>query len=206
MHLTDGRGGDRHRAPVEEELLGVGAELVAQNPLGQARCHRRDVGLQRGQRGLGLRGQTLGDERDHLAGLHDGALHVAEHLGHVFGGANDELLLEAGALFVGRPPSAQLHRGPVRAAPGGQPPHARLSLEPAAAVVIAERGADTRRRRASRTRCRRRSSCAPSVGRYPVGRGALPSAAAWSSTQNRAAGIASRRASPMGRPQASHNP
>ena len=76
------------------------AQLLADHLLGQARRHRRHVGLQAGQRFLGLGRQALGDEGHHLAQLHDGALHVAELLGHVLGGPDGELLLERGAAFV----------------------------------------------------------------------------------------------------------
>ena len=144
MHLTDGRGGDRHRAPVEEELRRIGAELVADHGLGQARRHGRDVGLEGRERGLGLGRQPIGDEGDHLTRLHDRPLHVAEHLSHVLRGADGELLLEAGALFVGRPAAAQLHRRPVDTPPARESPHAGLALEPVSAVVVRQRHTDAR--------------------------------------------------------------
>ena len=58
--------------------------------------HRRGVGLQRGEGGLGLVGQGLDDEADELADLHQHALHLAELLGDVLGGADGELLVEGG--------------------------------------------------------------------------------------------------------------
>ena len=73
------------------------AELGLDDAGGERRRHRRGVGLQRGERGLGLVGQRLEDEADELAGLHQHALHLAELLGDVLGGADRELLVELGA-------------------------------------------------------------------------------------------------------------
>ena len=130
VHLADRRRRDGHGVPVEEELVGVVAQLVAHDLLGQARRHRRDVGLQGGQRRLRLGRQALGDEGDHLARLHDGALHVAEHLGHVLRRPDGELLLE-----LGRGPRRRPHRGPSRCPsahpPGGRPPHTSRTLDSA---------------------------------------------------------------------------
>ena len=69
---------------------------------GERRRHRSGVGLQRGERLLGLVGQPLGDEADELADLHQHALHLAQLLGDVLGGADGELLVELGAPFGGR--------------------------------------------------------------------------------------------------------
>ena len=60
------------------------------------RGHRRGVGLQHGERPLRLVGQSLGDEADELADLHQHALHLAELLGDVLGGADGELGVERG--------------------------------------------------------------------------------------------------------------
>ena len=64
--------------------------------------HRRGVGLQRGERLLRLVGQALGDEADHLADLHQHALHLAQLVGDVLGGADGELGVELGAPLGGR--------------------------------------------------------------------------------------------------------
>ena len=138
VHLADGRGGDRFGVPVEEELFGVVTQLVAHHRLGQAGRHRRHLGLQGGQRRLGLGRQALGDEGDHLAGLHDGALHAAEDLGDVLGGLDGELLLELGPLLLVGPPAPHIEDAPVEAAPGGEPPHAQLALELVAPVLVGQ--------------------------------------------------------------------
>ena len=70
------------------------------------RRHRRRVGLQRGERVLGFVRQRFEDERDQLARLHQHALHLAEFLGDVFGGADGELFVELGTAFLGRADAA----------------------------------------------------------------------------------------------------
>ena len=141
VHLADRRRGHRHRAPLEEDALGVGAELGPHHRLGQARRHRRHVGLERGQRRLRLRRQALGDEADQLADLHDGALHVAQLAGDVLGRADGELLLEGGAPFGVESRAPHLHRRPVSAATGGQPPDPSRAFDAAPTGRIGQRAA-----------------------------------------------------------------
>ena len=97
MDLADARRGDREVGPVEEDPLRWVAELGRHDTGRERRCHRRGVGLQGGEGGLGLLRQRLEDEADQLAGLHQHALHLAELLGDVLGGADRELLVELGA-------------------------------------------------------------------------------------------------------------
>ena len=111
---------------------GCVAELLRDDLLGQARRHRRHVGLQRGQRGLGLGRETLGDEGDHLARLHDGALHVAELAGDVLGGADGELLLEAARASSSAAAPRTFTTAQWPAAAGGQPPDPGRATEPLA--------------------------------------------------------------------------
>ncbi len=146
MHLPDRGRGDGDRVPVEEEARRLVAELAANHALGERRRHRRDVGLQRREGSLGLRGQALGDEADELARLHDGALHVAELSGDVLGRADREPLLERGPCLGVLAGPAHLHHPVVRTAPSGQPPHARRSLHATAAVSVGESqaGSDAR--------------------------------------------------------------
>ena len=213
VHLADGGGGDRHRVPVEEEALGVGAQLVAHHTLGQAGGHGGDVRLKGGQGGLGLRGQTLGDEGEHLARLHDGALHAAQDLGHVLGRADGELLLHPGPLLLRHPPPPHPHEDPVGTPADRQPVDPGLSLQPVAAVLVTE---GDRARSPGGGRARERGDgeevglahgrvCRSAQERSPAAR-ASRSATAWSLRQNRAAGRAWRRSSSMRWPQASQVP
>ena len=78
---------------------------------GERRRHRRGVGLQCGERLLRLVGQRLEDEADELARLHQHALHLAEFLGDVLGGADGELLVEFGPPFLGAAEAADLRHG-----------------------------------------------------------------------------------------------
>ena len=138
VHLPDRGGGDGHRLPVEEQRLDVGAQLVANDLLGQARRHRFDVGLEGGERGLGLRRQALGDEAEHLARLHDGALHVPELTGDVLRAADGEALLQPGAGFLVGACTTDAKHGEVGGPAGRQAPDALLSVEARATVLVGQ--------------------------------------------------------------------
>ena len=127
VHLPDRRGGDRHGVPLEEEHVGVGAELLDHDLLGQARRHRRHVLLELGERGLDLGRHAVGDEADHLAELHHRALHLPELGGDVLRGADGELLLERGPAGLADRAAPHLGPRPVDAPAGGQAPDARLA-------------------------------------------------------------------------------
>ena len=91
----------------------VGAELGAHHVVDQLWCHRRRVGLQRGQRApVRLRHEVGVDEGQELADLHHRALHAAHHLGGMRRGTGESLLLGGlaggGVLTAGdRPRPAQ---------------------------------------------------------------------------------------------------
>ena len=105
VHLADAGRGDRDLLPVEEDALGRATELVGHHLGGERRRHRLGVGLQRGQRLLGLVGQRLDDEAEQLPELHQRALHVAELAGDV--------LATCGSRTAGRAPRA-CHRDGAR--------------------------------------------------------------------------------------------
>ena len=123
VHLTDARRRDRQVVPRGEHPLRVGAELLADHRRGERRRHRRGVGLQRGERLLGLVGQALGDEADHLADLHQHALHLAQLGGDVLGGADGELQVELGAPLGGRDDAPRPSAGVAAGAARRHPPH-----------------------------------------------------------------------------------
>ena len=85
VDLADGRGGDRNRVPLGEELVGRAAQLLLDHRRRQLAAHRRRVVLQLGQRGPEVLGQALVEVADHLAELHQGALHVPELRRHLLG-------------------------------------------------------------------------------------------------------------------------
>ena len=91
--------------------VGRGAELALDDARGQLGRHRRRVLLQVGQRGADVVGQPDVEVRRHLAELHEGALHAAERLGDLLGGAQLELPGRAR-------PGARPRRTP--AGPGGR--------------------------------------------------------------------------------------
>ena len=153
VHLADGRGCHGDGVPVEEESLRVGAQLGAHHCLRQAGRHGRHVGLEGGQSGLGLGREALGDERQHLARLHDGALHAPENLGHVLGGTDGELLLQPGSLLGGGDPAADAHQRPVPSPADGQAPHPGLPLQ-AVATLLVTKGGRAHRPRGGRARQR----------------------------------------------------
>jgi hypothetical protein len=86
--------------------------------------------LQRRQRLLRGFGQTIDDEGEHLARLHDHALHVAEFTGNVFRGADLELLLELLPPRLVRRRAAHLQHAEREGSTDGEPPHQRRSREP----------------------------------------------------------------------------
>ena len=142
VHLPDRRRGDRDRVPVEEQPLGLVARARSRTT-----CSAR-LGAIGGTSAWSVAsaacasgGRPSAMKREHLARLHDGALHVAELACHVLGRADRELLLERGPrLGVARGPR-DLHHREVRAAPGGQPPDPSRALEAVAAVSVGEREA-----------------------------------------------------------------
>ncbi len=103
MDLADRCSGHGHVRPVEEEPFGRFAEVALHHVGGEGRCHRCRVGLQGGERFLRLVGECFEDETDELARLHQHALHLAEFLGDVLGGADGELLVELRPPLLGRP-------------------------------------------------------------------------------------------------------
>ena len=100
VHLPDRRGGDGLRIPAGEPALRRLAQLVAHDPLGELRCHRWRVGLQCGERLLGLLRQALEDEPEQLADLHERALHLAHGGRGVLGRPDGEAGVELGALLL----------------------------------------------------------------------------------------------------------
>ena len=87
MDLTDRRGGDRFGVPLEEQLLGRPTELGGDDLGGEFGAHRRGIGLQLGEGEAHGLGQPVVEVAGHLTNLHQGALHVAEALGDLLGGA-----------------------------------------------------------------------------------------------------------------------
>ena len=136
VHLTDAGRGDGHGLPVEEDPFGWLPELVGHHLGGQCRRHRCGVGLQRGQRLLGVVGQRLHDEAQQLAELHQRALHVAQFAGDVLRRADGEPLVHLVALLaavahatqtvdeVAAPVARRQSPHASRAAPANQPAHA----------------------------------------------------------------------------------
>ena len=141
VHLADRRGGHRHRVPVEEHCRGRRRALRAR-PTGQARRHRRDVGLQRRERGLRLGRQAVGDERHHLARLHDDALHVAELPGDVFGASGWRTCSSSSPARPRWPGGPHLHHPPLERPPGGQAPDPGLAFEAVPALLVRRCGHD----------------------------------------------------------------
>ena len=178
-----------------KKLAGLVAELAADDPLRERGRHRRHVGLQRGERRLRFGRQAFGDEADQLARLHDGALHVPQLTGDVFGGADRELLLEGrSGLLVGSR-SAHLHHGVVGAASSREPPDPRRSVEAIAAVCVGEGDPTGDRGRDQATSER----CCGQPSRHRARRSQLAQVA-----QRTANGAACNRSSPIGPPQTSH--
>ncbi len=101
MDLADAGSGSRHVGPVEERTLRWFAEFVGDDAGGERRRHRRGVGLERRERCLGILGQRLEDEADHLAGLHQDALHLAELFRDILRGPDRELRVELGSALGG---------------------------------------------------------------------------------------------------------
>ena len=140
VHLADRRGRDRARLASRGRGVAGGAPSSSTTTC-SARLgrHRRHVGLQRGQRRLRLGRQALGDERDHLARLHDGALHVAELPGDVLGGPDGEALLEPRPFLLAWPGRPRMRiTAKWSTAPGGEAPHPCGPAEPLAAVVVVQ--------------------------------------------------------------------
>ena len=140
VDLPDAGRRDRFRLPVPEHALGLVAQLLPDDRRGQARGHRRRIGLQRGQCPLGLLGQPLEDEAEQLADLHHRALHLAELAGGVLRRADHEAGVELGPPLIGRAGTTHLVGGPVRAAPGAEAPHPCRTGDAGASVGIAGDG------------------------------------------------------------------
>ena len=77
VHLADGRGRNRDRVPLGEDSVGGAAEFALDDAGRQVGAHRRRVLLQLGQRVSQRLGQTVVEVAEHLADLHQGALHDA---------------------------------------------------------------------------------------------------------------------------------
>ena len=104
-------GGDRHRVPLGEQLVGRRAQLGLDHPGRQLGRHRRRVLLQLGERVAHGLGQALVEVAGHLAELHQRALHVPERLGHLLGRAQ---LVRGVELGVARSGDASARRSAVR--------------------------------------------------------------------------------------------
>ena len=87
VDLADRCRGDRLGIPLDEDLLRRRAELLRDHLGGEVAAHRRGVRLQLGEREANRLGKAVVEVARHLPDLHQGALHVAEALGDVFGGA-----------------------------------------------------------------------------------------------------------------------
>ncbi len=92
------------------------------DPRGEHGRHRRRIGLQGGERLLGIFRERFDDEADELGGLHQRALHLPQLPGHVLSRRDDELLVELVApTTMGRHP-AGLHDRPTGTVASGQAP------------------------------------------------------------------------------------
>ena len=94
MHLTDRGRGDGHRVPLLEQLLRRPAQLLDDHLTGQLGTHGRRVGLQLGQGGAQRLGQALVEIADHLADLHQRALHLPQGPGDIGGGAQLQIIVQ----------------------------------------------------------------------------------------------------------------
>ncbi len=123
VDLADARRRHRHVLPGGEDPLGRSAELALDHRGGERRRHWGGIGLQRGECLLGLVRQSFGDEADHLADLHQHALHLSQLIGHVGGRADGELGIQLGAaLSRGDDPLGPCGREASGVA-GREPPH-----------------------------------------------------------------------------------
>ena len=105
MPVRSSRMTARWTWPIDAAAIGSGShstkifsggapELGRDHLGGELAAHRRRVRLQLGQREANRFGQPVVEVARHLPDLHQGALHVAETLGDVLGGAQLELLVE----------------------------------------------------------------------------------------------------------------
>ena len=85
VHLSDRRCRDRLGIELGEDPIGRRAELALDRLGGQLDAHRRCVLLELGERGAHVLGESLVEVADHLAELHQRALHLAELAGDVLG-------------------------------------------------------------------------------------------------------------------------
>ncbi len=86
--------------------VGLGPQLGPDHGGGQLGAHGRRRRLQLGQRAAHVLGQSLVEVAGHLAQLHQGALHLAQGLGHLLGGLQLERGVELlAALGVGEDPT-----------------------------------------------------------------------------------------------------
>ena len=123
VNLADARRRHRHVLPGGKYPLGRGAELTLDHRGGERWRHRGGIGLQGGECLLGLVGQSFGDEADHLADLHQHALHLSQLVGDVGRRANGELGIQFGAaLGRGDDPLGPRRREAPGVA-GREPPH-----------------------------------------------------------------------------------
>ena len=114
---------------------GGSAQLSLHHRRGQFGSHRRRVGLQPGHRrlvdALSLRGHQLPerDEGQHLPGLHQHALGVAQHCGVALAGP----LVELGAVLTGQP-LAQGGDHRLTGGAAGQPGQGNHAAQPISTV------------------------------------------------------------------------
>ena len=87
MDLADRRRGDRHRIPVQEDLVRRRAELLVDDLGGEVAAHRWGVGSQLGEGLTNRLGQAVVEVAGHLPDLHQRPLHLPEAFGDLFGRA-----------------------------------------------------------------------------------------------------------------------
>ena len=142
VHLADRGGGDRQRVPLGEDLVRRRPELGPDDARGELRRHRRHAVLQPAEHPAGGRREPVVHVAGELPELHQHALHRAERVGDVLGGAQRQVVAELLALLPGRREEPGRVRRVPGAAPGGKPhrgqppadPQARLAHWPPARI------------------------------------------------------------------------
>ena len=121
VDLPDGGRGDGHRIPFQEQSAGGGAQLPLNDAGGELGRHGRCILLQALERLAHVVRQPGVEVRRHLAQLHEGAFHVAEHLGHLVGRPQLEPPVELDPAFgAGKGPPGTVERE-VGAGPSAHP-------------------------------------------------------------------------------------
>ncbi len=119
VDLADGRRRDGPRVPLGEDHLRWRPQLLLDHGRGELGAHGRSVVLELGEGVANVLRQPLVEVAGHLPDLHQGALHLAEHLGHLLGRPHLEGRVElAATLGIGEHPPGPM--GGVRA-PGPSP-------------------------------------------------------------------------------------